>query len=138
MNELQQEKRNLYNEDKENYPDPSYIVFHTNPIYSDYEIEIKRTQMGHYCVYMKLPVGHPDIGKDYNEFDLNIHGGLTYGENSIFGIDFAHYSDYIPFENMGIEFVDPNPDSIVWTFDMVKAEGFKMVELFYGRANIQG
>lgn len=133
MNELQQEKRNLYNEDKENYHDPSYIVFHTNPMYAYYEIEIKRTQIGHYCVYLKLPAGHIDIGKEYDEIDMNVHGGLTYSHIDTFGIDFAHVSDYTPIESLDIE-----PDSIVWTFDMVKAEGFKMVELFYGRANIQG
>ncbi len=130
-----QEKLELYNEDKDNYPDPSYNVLHTNPMYAEYEILIIRTPFGHYCVYVKLPAGHPDIGKEYDEIDIDVHGDLTYGQNDMFGIDFAHYSDYIPFENMGIEFVDPNPHSIVWTFDMVKAEGFKMVELFYGRAN---
>ena len=85
--------------------------------------------LGHYCVYISIPNNHPDIGKDYNEIDMEIHGGLTFGHQNIFGIDFGHLHDFNP------EFLIPHPDPlmIVWTFDMVKEEGFKMIELFYER-----
>jgi hypothetical protein len=128
--EQHQELLNLYYEDKNNYPQEEYILFHTNPLYDSYELTIKRNLFGAYCVYVKLPNNHPDIGKDYDDIDLDVHGGLTYGNHNTFGIDFSHIHDFNP------EFLIPHPDPLikVWTFDEVKAEGFKMIEQFFLRA----
>jgi hypothetical protein len=38
--------------------------------------------MGHRCGYIAIPKGHELYGKDYDEIDISIHGGLTYGEYS--------------------------------------------------------
>lgn len=60
--------------------------------------------------YACIPPGHPLHGKDYNEIDVDIHGGLTFSDSSnecdwpeipeeckkdhwIVGFDCAHYGD---------------------------------------------
>jgi hypothetical protein len=50
----------------------------------------------HHCGYVAVPAGHPDFGKDYDEVDAIVHGGLTYG---------AFASKYP---------VDTTPESIYW------------------------
>jgi hypothetical protein len=123
-----------YNNDKHLHPQNEYILHHDNPLYVDYHLEINRTVMGHYCAYVSLPNNHPDVGREYDDIDIAVHGGLTFGDENKFGIDFAHLHDFVPHQGaMHPElFVDNH--HIVWMFDMVKAEGFRMIELFYGRA----
>ena len=129
-----QELLQQYNEDKQLHPLDEYIIHHNNPLYDDYELKIVRSNMlGIYCVYVSLPNNHPDVGKHYNDIDIEVHGGLTYGDDNIFGIDFGHIHDFVPHEGAFNPelFIDNN--TIVRTFDMVKAEGFRMIELFYER-----
>ena len=38
--------------------------------------------MGHRCGYIAIPKGHKLYGKDYDEIDISVHGGLTYAEYS--------------------------------------------------------
>lgn len=33
---------------------------------------------GNWCGYAAVPPGHPLHGKDYNDVDVDVHGGLTY------------------------------------------------------------
>ena len=62
--------------------------------------------MGHRCGYIAIPKGHELYGKDYDEIDISVHGGLTYAsysegeypvksEKSVYwiGFDCAHYMD---------------------------------------------
>lgn len=53
--------------------------------------------MGHRCGYVQLPPGHKLENVDYNDFDVSVHGGVTYGvylaEGAIFGFDCGHYQD---------------------------------------------
>jgi hypothetical protein len=49
--------------------------------------------MGHRCGYVTVPEGHPCAGKDYNELDVDVHGGLTYAFDNQFGFDCAHFYD---------------------------------------------
>jgi hypothetical protein len=58
-----------------------------------YEAEVLATKMGHRCGYVTVPADHPCAGKDYNELDVNVHGGLTYGNGPQFGFDCAHLYD---------------------------------------------
>lgn len=44
--------------------------------------------------YVALPKGHPDIGKDYDELNPDVNGGLTFCEGNIFGWDYAHYQNH--------------------------------------------
>lgn len=40
--------------------------------------------------YVSLPKDHPDIGKDYDDLDPEVNGGLTYAEDNVFGWDYMH------------------------------------------------
>ena len=67
----------------------------------------------HPCAYVKIPKGHPCYGMDYDDIDVDVHGGLTFGDdldhvlahrglNTFWiGWDYAHCGDcyqtrYIP------------------------------------------
>ncbi len=39
-----------------------------------------RSRNGNWCGYVGLPKGHPDFGASYNDVEVEVHGGLTYGE----------------------------------------------------------
>lgn len=43
--------------------------------------------------YVALPKGHPCIGKDYDDLDVDVNGGLTFGNDNVFGWDYAHYQN---------------------------------------------
>jgi hypothetical protein len=48
---------------------------------------------GMFCVtaYVALPEGHPDIGKDFDDLDPDVNGGLTFGGGgNVFGWDYGH------------------------------------------------
>jgi len=57
-------------------------------------------RLGHYCGYVEVPKDHPAHGLSYDEIDVDVHGGLTYGQVSdngtIFGFDCAHVGDFVP------------------------------------------
>lgn len=40
---------------------------------------VKRNHWGAWCGYVGLPVGHPWREGSYDDFDVDVHGGLTYG-----------------------------------------------------------
>lgn len=60
----------------------------------------------HPCAYVKVLENHPYYNKEYNECDIQCHGGLTYSENFLIaypckedgvwwlGWDYAHAGDY--------------------------------------------
>jgi hypothetical protein len=58
-----------------------------------YEAEVLAMPMGHRCGYVTVPDGHPCEGKDYDELDVEVHGGLTFGDGAKFGFDCAHFYD---------------------------------------------
>ena len=59
----------------------------------------------HPCAYIEIPKGHRFYEKDYEEIDLDCHGGLTFsdvrdfgfGEKYYIGWDYVHVGDYIPY-----------------------------------------
>lgn len=62
----------------------------------------------HRCGYVRVPPGHTLHGKDYGEFDVEVHGGLTFAEEEPctehedgqgwwFGFDCAHAGD-LPYD----------------------------------------
>src|SRR5258708_15897314 len=64
------------------------------------------------CGYVRVPPGHPAHGKDYDDVNVRVHGGLTFGsiENCEhedgtgfwFGFDCAHFRD---------SYLNPHPTS---------------------------
>lgn len=68
----------------------------------------------HPCTYILLPKGHMLYGFDeYDECDLKCHYGITYsrdylldediGDNWVIGFDYAHFGDYLSYENALLE-----------------------------------
>lgn len=58
----------------------------------------------HPTAYIKIPNSHPYYGKDYDDCEINTHGGLTYGiqeeDGYWIGWDYAHYMDYMGYEEL--------------------------------------
>ena len=82
------------------WPPPDKTVEKWN--YRDLDCAIVKTDMGTWCGYVRVPEGHPDERKDYDEVDVNVHGGCTFRckakeGGSWFGFDCAHAGDYVPF-----------------------------------------
>ena len=52
------------------------------------------------CGYVTLPEGHPWIGKEYMDIDVEVHGGLSFGclmiRGWVIGFDCAHGTDLVP------------------------------------------
>lgn len=75
-----------------------------------YPRHIRRGPGLHLCGYVSLPPGHPWHGRDYMEFGVKVHGGLTYSALAddsvvcpaapqgwwVIGFDCAHVGDLVP------------------------------------------
>jgi len=81
----------------------------------------RHNTLGHLCGYVVLPEGHYAYEKDYDDIDVDVHGGLTYANMEdgkwVVGFDCAHLGDYVP----GSMFcrVDGEHE---WTVDEVEKE----------------
>jgi hypothetical protein len=73
----------------------------------DYRCVVVGQSMGHRCGYIGIPKGHSVYGKDYDEIDIDVHGGLTYAGDDNYpvesdlwwiGFDCAHSGDGKDFE----------------------------------------
>lgn len=55
---------------------------------------------GSLCGYVIIPIGHELYSKDYQDINIDVHGGLTFGEYNEkehwIGFDCAHLGDLIP------------------------------------------
>lgn len=66
----------------------------------------------HPTAYIKIPKDHKYYGKDMDEIDLDVHGGVTYGSEGLYisenqniegwfiGWDYSHYGDYLGYESI--------------------------------------
>ena len=48
--------------------------------------------------YVSLPPDHKDCNKDYDSFDIEVNGGLTFGCENVYGWDYCH-----AFNDMNVE-----------------------------------
>lgn len=74
--------------------------------YKGYDCYLFRNKMGTWCGYVALKKGDPFYGVDYDGIDIDVHGGLTYGEHVIItetkeecymiGFDCNHINDFMP------------------------------------------
>lgn len=53
-----------------------------------YKCVITGNHLGHRCGYVGIPEGHVLFDKDYDNIDVDVHGGLTY---SNFRMDTPHF-----------------------------------------------
>lgn len=100
------------------------------------------------CGYVRVPPGHPLHGKNYDDFDIEVHGGLTFAEEEPcahedgigwwFGFDCAHAGDafYDP-DNLPehlVKMQQKHPglflydDGHFWTQSEVEAETERLAE----------
>lgn len=73
---------------------------------------------GIYNGYVKIPEDHPWFEKHYDDIPVQVHGGLTYGDDGGWiGFDTAHLGDYWP----DSEFDTGEPRNI-WTLERLADE----------------
>lgn len=112
---------------------------------TDLDCMIVRNSLGALCGYAAVAPGHPFYGKDYDDVDVSVHGGLTYGARCQegqpeaegvchvpqpgrpadvfwFGFDTAHFMDRVPGMPAIPGLEDFDGDTTYKTFDYVKAE----------------
>lgn len=96
-----------------------------------YNIQIKRHKsLKHLCGYVLLKNTHSCYGKQYNNINVRVHGGLTYsekdGEYWKIGFDCAHDGDLVPgFTDLGFSsFADGKYKNI----NYVKMELARLIE----------
>jgi hypothetical protein len=80
--------------------------------------------------YVLLPDNHPFYGKDYDEIDVDAHGGITYAdEDGWIGFDTAHAFDYWAPAELAKFGGKPSKYSVtyeermhMWTLDLLEKE----------------
>jgi hypothetical protein len=98
---------------------------------------MRRNGMKAWCGYVAVPKGHPMFGKDYDDVDVRVHGGLTWGMDHApgeqpngwwwFGFDCSHSGDWSPrdtfFAFLGYPFgMHDTGEQVYRTFDYVRFE----------------
>ncbi|QFP97013.1 hypothetical protein SEA_SUERTE_42 [Gordonia phage Suerte] len=73
--------------------------------------------------YVLLPEGHPWRGLDYDQIDVEVHGGLTYGHDGWIGFDTLHAGDVWPGSP---QYGGPRPYDMRWTAEMVAEEARRL------------
>ena len=74
--------------------------------------------------YVRIPESHPWHGLDYDDIDVNVHGGLTYGHGDWVGFDCMHLGDYWP----GSPKHWPRNGARQWTPELVAQETRKLAK----------
>ena len=80
----------------------------------------------HPTAYVEIPKVHKYFGKDYDDIDIDVHGGLTYSDDYLYisedkkiknswflGWDYAHAYDYCGFYPLDTDFL--NEHTKKWT-----------------------
>lgn len=86
--------------------EPAFVLFKHRNMQC---VIVRVPHSGHLCGYVGVPEWHPWFGKDYDEIDASVHGGLTWAREELpsaieadFGIDWwigfdcAHGGDLMP------------------------------------------
>ncbi len=112
---------------------------------TDLDCLIHRGPLGALCGYVAVTEGHPAFEKNYNEVDVEVHGGLTYAnfcqetDDESYGIchvplegrpervwwlgfDCGHYQDLVPSMLRDDEHMWQSLKATYKDFDYVKAE----------------
>jgi hypothetical protein len=93
------------------------------------------------CGYVRVPPGHNWHGKNYDDIDARVHGGLTFAEiepcehddgvGYWIGFDCAHLGDATvpPGDPDGERYGLRSPGGHYWLLDEVKAETERLADL---------
>ena len=107
--------------------------------YRGLKCEVKiNDNIGFRCGYVILPENHPFISEDYNDLNIDCHGGLTYKEGRVVGFDCGHYGDGIDIDlisnediresQIKIKSMIPAMDYEVRSLEFVEQECMKIVD----------
>ena len=100
-----------------------------------YRAVVCATPMGHRCGYVAVPVGHKLYGVEYDDADVDVHGGLTFaggnGKYPVeaadlwwFGYDCAHLGDARDPELMAPEYKSISALSLRFEGDVIRSLDF--------------
>lgn len=94
--------------------------------YKSLKCKVKFLFQSYRCGYVGVQKGHPDYGKSYDDVDVDVHGGLTYGEQGEdnfywLGFDCAYSGDFI-------KGVSEHKGDFFWTLEEVIKETNKLAE----------
>ena len=79
----------------------------------------------HPTAYIEIPRTNKLFGKDYDDIDIGVHGGLTYADDHLqdikkdtwfIGLDYAHFGDYFGFDSL---FRVMNENNKKWTTEEI-------------------
>ena len=96
----------------------------------------------HPTAYIEIPKGHILDGKDGDELDINVHGGITYSRHEMYGIktdnwyigwDYAHLGDYLGYE----EELYPRANHKKWSTAEIERDCKKAIEEIIDKYEIQ-
>lgn len=89
----------------------------------------------HPTAYIRIPESHKYYDKDYDEINIDVHGGLTYAHDYLYidditklegwfiGWDYAHSYDYVGwYEDEYYQKHDLHKDRKKWTTQEIKEE----------------
>lgn len=94
----------------------------------------------HPTAYVKIPESHKYYQKDYDDIDIQAHGGLTYARDYLYisknqklegwfvGWDYAHCHDYAGYEEKLPEELRLKPSGKKWTTEEIREEVYKVCE----------
>lgn len=99
---------------------------------------VRHDQLGHWCGYVAVPQIYKDCGNDYNDLDIDVHGGLTYGRDCLpmappdgvnywYGFDCSHAGDITPYTPI------QQPNATYKDINFVTAECEYMAQQFVQR-----
>jgi len=111
---------------------------------------VKASPLGALNGYVKLSPTHPDFGREYDDIDVEVHGGLTYGCDKAgwVGFDTLHAGDWwepsqLP-EAPGAEYAKLSElaqgwasEANVWTRERLRAEVDALAETLSAKGATQ-
>lgn len=110
-----------WDDDLEKHPEMKYQFD-----YKGYDCAIRRGGMRAWCGYAKIPESHPYHDKNFDEMDIQVHGGLTGGDDEgRIGFDTAHAGDRWP---STIYFPEFYKNGHYWTYEDTIEEVKRMVD----------
>lgn len=92
----------------------------------------------HPCCYISIPQKHKFFEKNYDDIDIDCHGGLTFSDYRDFGCglkyyigwDYAHFNDYIGYYELDCLRDSPfnHDDDKRWTTEELLEDVKKVIE----------